>query len=252
MIPDWSYRRDVKRVLVGGGLAAIAIASAILVGESRADLDAQVFTSRSDRLKLIVPRGWVATDSPSYPGLLLSMMRDQPEGRMMLTAEAFTRELYCSWPIACRSSKDPPTTRFACALRTALVKDKSLHVGPVQAGPKENEDGGLASVFFEYDDGKHFVRQAVALSTDRAISLVLVAPTNDARTSHSRAFEQALRTLQTVVESAPEIVVDASVVDALPDDAITPVADAARADAGMFESAPAPKIDPIGTCTEAR
>lgn len=241
----------MQRVLVGGGLAIAAIASAILVGSASADLDAQVFTSRPDKLKLIVPRGWVATEQPSYPGLLLSMLRDQPEGRMMLTAEAFTRELYCSWPVACRSSKDPPTTRFACALRASLAKDKQLHVGPVQAGPKENEEGGLPSVFFEYDDGKHFVRQAVALSSDRAVSLVLVAPTTEARSSHARAFEQALRTLQTVVESAPEAIVDAAVVDALPDDAITPVADAARPDAGMFESAPAPRIDPIGTCAEA-
>ena len=39
------------------------------------------------------------------------------------------------------------------------------------------------------------------------------------------------------------------VVDALPDDATTPLADAGMLDAGvMFESAPAPKINPVGTC----
>ena len=49
-----------------------------------------------------------------------------------------------------------------------------MHVGPSQAGPKENEEAGLPSVWFEYDDGKHFLRQAVALDDDRAVSLVLV------------------------------------------------------------------------------
>ncbi len=229
-------------------LAAIAMLTiAILVGESRADLENQVFTSRPDHLRLVVPRGWVATEQPSYPGLLLSMMREQPEGRIALTAEAFTRDFYCSWPVSCRTSKESLPTKFACALRTALALDnKKLHVGPVQAGPKENEEAGLPSVWFEYDDGKHFVRQAVALAGDRAVSLLLVAPTTEARGSHGRAFEQALRTLQVSVEA---IETDAGVVDALPDDAITPLADAAKLDAGvMFESAPAPKVNPVGTC----
>ena len=70
-----------------------------------------------------------------------------------------------------------------------------MRVGPVQAGPKENEAAGLPSIWFEYDDGKHFLRQAIAFSSDRAISLVLSAPTSEARATHTRAFEQALRTL---------------------------------------------------------
>lgn len=232
-------------------LTAIAVTSiAILVGESResrADLENQLFTSRADKLKLVVPRGWVATEQPSYPGLLLSMLRDAPEGRMVLTAESFTRDLYCSWPVACRTSRESLPTKYACALRQKLGIDRKLRLGPVQAGPKENEEAGLPSVWFEYDDGKHFVRQAVALTGERVISLLLVTATSEARNSLTRAFEQALRTTQILSEPAD---IDAGVpVDALPDDAIMPVVDGARLDAGvMFESAPAPKINPIGTC----
>ncbi len=227
-------------------LFAVLAAIAITVEESRADLDNQVFTSKPDHLRLVVPRGWVATEQPNYPGLLLSMMRDSPEGHIVLTAEGFTRDFYCTWPVACRTSREPLATKFACALRQKLALDKKVHIGPIQAGPKENEDAGLPSVWFEYDDGKHFVRQAVALAGDRAMSLLLAAPTLEARSSHARAFEQALRTVQ-VIEAPPDI--DAGVVDALPDDATTPVADAAMLDAGvMFESAPAPKVNPVGTC----
>ena len=242
----------MRPALLAFVLAIAAITIAILVGHlvplAAADLENQVFTSRPDRLRLVVPRGWVATDQPSYPGLLLSMMREQPEGRMMLTAEGWNRELYCSWPVSCRTSKEPLPTKYACALRQKLGLDKRLKLGPIQAGPKENEEAGLPSVWFEYDDGKHFIRQAVALASDRAVSLLLVTPTAEARGSHARAFEQALRTLQLLVETTPELL-DAAVVDALPDDAITPLADGAMLDAGvLFESAPAPRVNPVGAC----
>lgn len=237
--------------------AALAIPFAIVVidaRDSRAELENQVFTSRADRLRLVVPRGWRATDQPSYPGLLLSMMRSQPQGTIVLTGEAFTRELYCSWPIACRSSSESLASKFACALRVKLQAQR-MRVGPVQPGPKDNEAAGLASVWFELDDGRRFLRQAVAIGSDRAVSLVLAAPSNEARATHVRAFEQALRTLRTLTaaETTPSGDTDAGLapvaVDAFDPDAATLPADALPLDAGMtFESAPAPKIDPVGPC----
>ena len=77
-------------------VALVVLGSRFLVGESAADLENQVFTSRSDRIRIVIPRGWRGTDQPSYPGLALWMMRSQPPGRIVLTSEAFTRELYCS------------------------------------------------------------------------------------------------------------------------------------------------------------
>ena len=75
-------------------LIAIAAIATFLVEDSRAELENQVFTSRADRLRMVVPRGWRATDHPTYPGLLLWMMRTQPPGQIVLSSEAFTRELY--------------------------------------------------------------------------------------------------------------------------------------------------------------
>ncbi len=195
-------------------LAAIALAMSIafVVALARttitpafADLDpkacssqSQVFTS-PDRVRMVIPRGWCATDYASYPGLLVSMLRNQPPGEIMLTSEAFTRELYCSWPLACRN-QPTNTERYACALRMHLLAGH-MHVGPTQLGPKENEQNGLPSVWFEYDDGKRFLRQAVAMTQDRAISLVLTAPTHDARATHVRPFDQALRTLRILTKA---------------------------------------------------
>lgn len=244
----------VRRLIFPLALAAaLALIAGVLVEESAADLDGQVFTSRPDRLQLLVPRGWRVSDQKSYPGMLLWMARSQPQGQIELTAEDFTRELYCSWPVTCRTSRDPlPAAKYACALRTKL-EAMHLRVGPIQAGPRENEAAGVPSVWFEYDDGKHFLRQAIAMSDDRAFSLVLSTPTADARATHTRAFEQALRTMQllTPEQTARVTGIDAAVAinDAMPSDAV--LIDGAVLDGGVvFQSAPPPVqvVSPIGPC----
>jgi hypothetical protein len=232
--------------------AALAVAVGAVVEDSAAELESAVFTSRAHHLRLIVPRGWRASDQASYPGLQLWMARSDPQGQIQLTVEDFTRELYCSWPRSCQLSREGLPSRYACALR-AKLEAKRLRVEAIQAGPKDNEAAGLPSVWFDYDDGRHFLRQAIAFSEDHAISLVLSTSTKEARTTHGRAFEQALRTLHLLsaeeaaraegIDAAVAPPSDASVVDS------NALADGAVLDAGVvFESAPAPKISPVGPC----
>lgn len=174
---------------------AILVAAMTSIQPARADLENRVFSSSADRLRMVVPRGWRESEVPSYPGLLLWMMG--PSATMVLTAEPFTRQLYCSWPVVCRASREFDTVlgKFACALSRRLESHK-MSVSAIQAGPKENQEAGIPSVWFEYDDGKRFMRQAVALTDTRAVSLVLSAPSAEARASNTRSFETALRTLQ--------------------------------------------------------
>lgn len=232
--------------------AALAVLAVFLVEDSAAELESAVFTSRTHRLRLIVPRTWRASDQPSYPGLLLWMARSDPPAEMRLTAEDFTRELYCSWPRSCQLSRESLPSKYACALRSKLEAQR-LRVEAIQAGPKENETAGLSSIWFDYEDGKHFLRQAIAFSPDHAISLVLSTSSKEARTAQGRAFEQALRTLHLLsaeetaraegVDAAVNPPSDASLVDS------NALADGAVLDAGVvFESAPAPRINPIGPC----
>lgn len=242
----------MRRLLVAIGVV-LAIAFATFNSTVSAELENQVFTSKEHRLRLVVPRGWRATDQPSYPGLLLWMLRSQPEGKMVLTAEPFTRAVYCSWPLECRTSSDPLPGKLACALRYKLAAQR-LHVGPTQAGPKENEQAGLPSVWFELDDGKRHLRQAVALGEDQVISLVLSAPSAETRATHVRAFEQALRTLRPLTDDelgiptqAPETVVMQLVTDAGVD---APPADAGTSSATTFESAPVSRLAPVGPCAK--
>jgi hypothetical protein len=246
-------RRRFAVAAIPFALLAVMVGSFVLVArDSRAELENQVFTSRADRLRLLVPRGWRATDQPSYPGLLLWMMRTTPPGHIVLSSETFTRELYCSWPVSCRQSTETISGKYACALRTRLQAQR-FRVGPVQQGPKENEASGLPSVWFEYDDGKRFLRQAIAMTPDRAFSLVLSAPSNDARAQHVRPFDQALRTMRLLTpEETGVSPIDAAVPfasDATTSDSTLPT-DGAVLDAGVtFESAPPPKQEPVGPCS---
>jgi hypothetical protein len=253
-------------------VASFAAFVLFVVGQrpARADLENQIYTSKADQLRIVVPRGWRATDQPSYPGLVLWMMRAQPDAHMVLTIEAFTRKQYCAWPIQCRTSHDSLPGKLACALRAQLetaarAQRRTIHVGPTQAGPKENEASGLPTVWFEYDDGKHFFRQAVALTEDRIVSLLLSTGSLEFRTSYVRAFESALRTLrpltreesaaaaaQTPLPDAGELVFAAAPDGAGPIDAGT-LPDAAPptpASAGTFSSPPAAKIHPVGSCAQ--
>jgi len=233
-------------------LAAIAVSVLFLVEDSEADLDNLVFTSKPDRIRMVVPRGWRATDQPSYPGLLLWMMRSQPPGQIVLTSEVFTRELYCSWPVACRNSTDPVLQRYVCALRTKLGQAR-MKVGTVQPGPKENEAEGMPSIYFEYEDGRRFLRHAFTYTNDRFVTLVLSAPTNDGRASHVRPFDQALRTLRPLtLAEVTTVGVDAGAGDAaVTDGTATLPLDAVPLDAGAgFESAPTPKVNPVGPCPQ--
>lgn len=232
----------MRRLLVASAL--VALLGAMMIGvvfvgtdDAHAELENSVFTSRAHRLRMVVPRGWRATDQPSYPGLLLWMLRSQPPGQIVLTAETFTREQYCSWPIACRTSPDGLSAKYACALRAKLTSQR-MQVGPVQAGPKDTEAAGLPSVWFEYDDGRRFLRQAVAVGGDRAVTLVLSSPTNDGRAAHVRPFEQALRTLRPLTTDEESTITP----DAGPGDA-----GADATDAGVAPTA-SPKVNPVGPC----
>jgi hypothetical protein len=257
-------------------LAAVAAVIGVVVDDSAADLENLVFTSRTDHVRLIVPRGWRASEQPTYPngankttvlnGVLLWMAHSQPQGQIVLTGEELTHAMYCAWPVACRASSENLAWKYACAIRDKLSKLK-LRVEDIQAGPKDNEAAGLPSVWFEFQDGKHFLRQAIAFSSDdRAFSLVLSAPNSEARATHTRAFEQALRTMQLVdiddarpASTAPATnagsAANASDVDAISGSVArggnldAGVADASPIDAGVaFESPPPPKPRPVGPC----
>jgi hypothetical protein len=241
--------------------AALTSAVVVLVDDSAAELDNAVFTSPGYRLQLIVPRGWRASDYASYPGLLLWMAPSESTGQIELTAEVLRDELYCSWPSTCRATQDGVATKYACALR-AKLEALRFKVGPVVAGPKENDAAGVPSIWFEYEDRTHFLRHAIAFAGGGreveggiAVSLVLSAPTSQARASLTRGFEQALRSLRllSAEETAQAARIDASVGAAPGDGALIDASappDGAVLDAGLPVPPPPPPVQAIRRCPD--
>jgi hypothetical protein len=177
-------------------IMAIAVVAICIATHSvsRADVDNQQFTSRARNLKLTVPKGWRPSELPSYPGVLLWMLRSQPPGWIIVADEPLRQQLVCSWPVECRTASEPLSARYACALGKRL-EGKDVLLGPLQSGPKENVAAGIPSVWFEFTDGQRFVRQALAVNERRAITLVLSTSSAAARATHARAFDQVLRSL---------------------------------------------------------
>lgn len=170
----------------------------LLSGRATAEVDGQVFTSTTDRIRLTIPKGWRASDLPSYPGALVYLLRSQPEGRIVVGAEPLREQLVCGWPQKCRAETSL-AKQYACALVAQL--DRNHNVGSINSGPKENTQAGLPSVWFELSDNRRFVRLAVAVNERRAVTLVLSTQSAADRATHSRAFDQTLRSLQELSEA---------------------------------------------------
>ena len=108
----------------------------------------------------------------------------------------------------------------------------------------------MPTVWFEYDDGKRFLRQAVALTEDRVVSLVLSSSSADARTSYVRAFEQALRTLRPLTPEELNPQGTAAPADAGPSNSGALIDAAAPAPVVMsVQTAPTSKLAPVGDCS---
>lgn len=193
--PVLGYGGRVKRTR----RALPLLVGALLVCQrASADVDGQVFTSTTDRIRLTIPKGWRASDLPSYPGALVYLLRSQPEGRIVVGAEPLREQLVCGWPQKCRA--EPSLAKqYACALVVQL--DRNHNVGSINSGPKENAQAGLPSVWFEASDNRRFVRLAVAVNERRAVTLVLSTQSAADRAAHSRAFDQTLRSLQELSEA---------------------------------------------------
>lgn len=228
-----------RRLRLTAALLLTGIALAPLA-PVHADLDNQLFTSSTDRIKLTVPKGWRASEQPSYPGIVLWMLRSQPEGRIVVGVEPLRHELFCSWPPECRTLSQPLAARYACALRAQLERQNFL-LGPVQAGPKENAAAGLQSVWFELTDGKRFVRQAIAANERRVVSLALSTGSAADRATHARAFDQALRSLRELTQTEADAV-DAAAAEAAARTTPSPTAPAAPDAASP--AVPAPPTSP--------
>lgn len=151
---------------------------ALMLGDrsASADLTGDRFKSEEWRVSLSGPKGWQLSDQSSYPSILLWMAHRRPSARMLFSAEELV------------DVKDAQTY----ATQTAARLEK---LGFRVRAPQLHSATG--AYWMDFDDGKHFLRQALLVPSQLGIgySLTLSAPDMRTRGSLLRAFDYTLRSI---------------------------------------------------------
>ena len=184
-------RVTLRTTLAFAGLSALALQA------PRAQVvENQLFRDDKNGVALSVPRGWRASTQPIYPGVALWMSRSQPAATLFVSIEPTTQALVCSWPKPCRAPGNSLAATYACAVRDTVQRMRSQATASGRGG-REASDAGFDAQWLEYQNGQRFVRHAIFMNSQRAVSIVLATTSFDARATHTRTFEQMLRTVRT-------------------------------------------------------
>jgi hypothetical protein len=164
-------RRSIRKLI-----AVVAIAGAgVLAGVAIADIEGDRFTSAEWRVSLTAPRGWLLTEQTSYPNILLWMVRHDPPGKMLLSAEQVEDEV----------DAQAYATGTLALLETLGFEGRAPTV-----------HSSTGAYYFDIDNGVTFLRQAYLVSDGIGYALTLAAGDATVRGQHSRAFDYALRSIR--------------------------------------------------------
>jgi hypothetical protein len=161
---------------VGRPIAATAaLALTLLASRAGADIEGDRFVSPSWRVGVTAPKNWQLTDKTAYPSVLLRMVRRDPDGKILLTAERLPAG----------------TDALTYATKTiALLRTMGFGV----RAPQLHSSTG--AYYVDAQRPGAFLRQAYLVAGGLGYSLTLAAPDHRTRTQHLRAFEFALRSIQ--------------------------------------------------------
>lgn len=155
-------------------LATLALVLLVRIEIARADLDGATFRSEEWKVSIEAPKGWQLSENTSYPSILLWMVHRSPDARMLFSAE--------------------PLPKMKNSQSYALETVKKLEaLGYRVRTPQLHSATG--AYWVDFDDGEHFLRQAVLVieETRLGYSLTLSAPDLRTRGQFLRAFDFSLR-----------------------------------------------------------
>ena len=172
-----STRAGTRARLAGIALAGIAL-SAIVLGDTpaQADLTGDRYQSDEWRVSLTGPKGWQLSAHSSYPSILLWMAHRRPKARMLFSAELL---------MDVKNAQSYATQTAARLEKLGFrVRAPQLH-------------SATGAYWMDFDNGKHFLRQALLVPSQLGIgySLTLSAPDIRTRGQLLRAFDYALRSI---------------------------------------------------------
>ena len=168
-------------------IAALLLAVATLLawsGFAAAEIDGDRYRSKPWKVRMSAPKDWQISEQTSYPNVLLWMVRRNPAGRMLLTAEKHTAKI----------------DALAYATRTIEVLE---NMGFTVRKPQLHSATGAYWIDFDNCrepskgcEGKMFLRQAFLVVDDIGYALTLAADDSRTRGRHLHAFDYALRSIR--------------------------------------------------------
>lgn len=155
-------------------LATLALALLVRIGNARADLDGDTFHSEEWKVSIEGPKGWQLSENTSYPSVLLWMVHRSPDARMLFSAEPL------------------PTIKDSQSYALETVKKLEAMAYRVRTPQLHSATGAF---WVDFDNGEHFLRQAVLVveETRMGYALTLSAPDLRTRGQFLRAFDFSLR-----------------------------------------------------------
>ena len=155
-------------------LATLALGCLVRSGIAHDDLDGATFRSDDWKVSIEAPKGWKVSLDASYPSILLWMVHRSPDARMLFSAEPLPT-IKDSQSYAVESAKKLEALGYR-------VRTPQLH-------------SATGAYWVDFDDGEHFLRQAVLVieETRLGYALTLSAPDLRTRGQFLRAFDFSLR-----------------------------------------------------------
>lgn len=183
---------------LAGAVAATALVVAtvsvplLVTRRADADIESTTFTSKSDNVRVTLPRGWRWSDQPSYPGVVLRMNRTRPRGTMILAVQAAPTSI----DPACRNRPAsegstvtqalPPEMQIACVEQKHL-EGLGFDLQPIKEAQRP---------WFDYASKTRSLRQGIVVVGQRVFTLVLSTDTPASRAQHARTFDSTLRSIR--------------------------------------------------------
>ncbi len=167
----------MKRTAQVAGIAIVVVLIGAL-SRATAGLDGLEFTRDvfGWRIAMTAPNNWEPSEERTYPSILLWMIRRDPPGKMLLSAERLSDEKMSAEAYALETTKLLENMGFT-------VRSPQLH-------------SSTGAFWIDFDNGAVYLRQAFLVRGGIGYALTLSARDSRTRGQHLRAFDGALRSIR--------------------------------------------------------
>ncbi len=193
--------RRTRAFALAGVLAVACAAIARTPRPAAAEIDGDTLIATEHGLRLELPRGWRASETTAYPGIVIWLARTTPRVTILVTVDPLIGP--CGDPLRF-------CDRDAGAAITVLRKQLDL------AGFQITAQAQSRTPELEYQAGGRFLRHAVLVLGDQVVSVVLAADSPAVRAAQGRVFERLTQTVRTLAVVPRRPVTSADEREAIP------------------------------------